>query len=222
MKVLALLALLVISSGCSLSNSAGSQVTNKNVTAPTPSQPVTASETSGPCPLKLSDAPVIDDLKLGITSDQVLALFPGSKDAPDVKSDLTRPVTRFGGSSLVIRPGNFEPKEKYAGVNQITFNFLDGKVSSFNIGYAGPEYPHVDKFVEVVTSRSNLPSVEHWEPYVGMDNQLKILKCTEFEVRVYAGGPGGSLNYVLVNDLVADKKLKERRAKAREQASPTP
>ena len=53
-----------------------------------------------------------------------------------------------------------------------------------------------------------------------MDTQLKILKCTEIEIRVFAGGQGGSLNYVLMRDLVADKKLKERKDKARQNATP--
>jgi hypothetical protein len=49
---------------------------------------------------------------------------------------------------------------------------------------------------------------------------MKILKCKDFEVRVFAGGEGGNLNYVLMRDLVADKTLKDRRAKAREKATP--
>ena len=55
-----------------------------------------------------------------------------------------------------------------------------------------------------------------------MDNQLKSLKCSEVEIRVFAGGQGGNLNYVLMRDLEADKKLKDRRAKARAKATPTP
>src|SRR6267142_2813573 len=57
-----------------------------------------------------------------------------------------------------------------------------------------------------------------WEAYVGMDNSLKILKCTDFEIRVFAGGQGGNLNYALMKDLAAEKKLKERRDKARAKA----
>jgi hypothetical protein len=51
---------------------------------------------------------------------------------------------------------------------------------------------------------------------------LKILKCTDVEIRVFAGGVGGTLNYVLMRDLAADKKLKDRRDKARAQATPSP
>jgi hypothetical protein len=55
-----------------------------------------------------------------------------------------------------------------------------------------------------------------------MDNQLKTLKCTDFEVEVFAGGKGGNLNYVKVKDLSAEKKLNDRRAKAAAKATPAP
>ena len=108
------------------------------------------------------------------------------------------------------------------GINQISLNLLDGRVAALTIGYDGPAYSHVDRFVEVVVKETSLPPMDQWEGYVGMDNQLKTLICAEFEVRVFAGGTGGSLNYIQVKDLVADKKLKTRRAKARAQATPSP
>src|SRR6185436_16527436 len=113
--------------------------------------------------------------------------------------------------------------DKFPGVNQISFNLLDGRVYNFSVRYDGPQWPHVDNFVAKFVEGKDLPPVDQWQPYVGMDN-LKMLKCADFEVRVFAGGEGGNLNYVQMQDLVADKKLKERRKKALEleQASPTP
>ena len=125
-------------------------------------------------------------------------------------------------SSFVVRPAKYESKDKFAGISQITFTLLDGRVSSFSVGYNGPEYSHVDKFVAKFVEGTNIPAVDQWEAYVGMDNQLKSLKCSEVEIRVFAGGQGGNLNYVLMRDLEADKKLKDRRAKARAKAIPTP
>jgi hypothetical protein len=55
-----------------------------------------------------------------------------------------------------------------------------------------------------------------------MDNQMKVLTCQDFEVRVFAGGEGGNLNYVLLTDLEADKTLKDRIKKAKAQAKPSP
>jgi hypothetical protein len=155
-----------------------------------------------------------------MTTEEVLALFPGSKEDEEVRSNLSRPASQFGQSSFLIRPAKYESKDRFAGINQITFTFLDGRVSSFSVGYNGPEYSHVDKFVTKVVEGTNLPPVDQWEAYVGMDNSLKILKCTDFEIRVFSGGQDGNLNYVLMKDLEAEKKLKERRDKARAKATP--
>src|SRR2546428_1181341 len=194
-----------VSLACSAYKPASPQSLARNNSTPAqaPSQTSNASAQEKPsCQLTLAQAPVLSGLKLGMTPDQVLPLFPGSKYDPEVRSSLARPSSQFGVSSFVIRPGRYESKEKFAGIKQITFTLLDGRVSNFTIGYNGPEYSHVDKFVTKFIEGTNLPPVDQWEAYVGMDNQLKILTCTDFEVRVFAGGPGGNLNYVLVKDLL--------------------
>jgi hypothetical protein len=174
------------------------------------------------CSLTVAQFPGIGLLRLGMTTEQVLALFPGSKEDPEVRASLSRPATALGASNFIIRPNRYQSKEQFAGVSQITLTFLDGRLSSFSIGYDGPEWSHVDKFVAKVTEGTNLPAADAWEAYAGLDTQLKTLTCSGFEVRVFAGGEGGNLNYVLMSDLVAAKTLKERRAKAREKAKPEP
>ena len=215
---------IAISIACT-NRSVGSQSSPTNSTAiqsPTSVNGTTQTQEKVPCTLTLVGAPSISGLRLGLTVDEVLALFPGSKEDPDVKTYLSRPPSQLGVSSLLIRPAKYGSKDQFAGTSQINFTFLDGRISNFSVGYNGPEYSHVDKFVAKFLEGTNLPAVDQWEPYVGMDNTLKVLKCSEFEVNVFIGGAGGNLNYVLVKDLVADKKLKDRRAKARAQASPTP
>lgn len=168
------------------------------------------------CSLSAAQAPGIGGLRLGMTAEQVLALFPGSKEDPEVRSGLSQPASPLGVSSFIIRPSRYQSKEKYAGVGQITLSLLDGRVTSFSISYDGPEWPDVDKFVAKVTEGTDLPAADAWEAYAGMETQLKILTCKEFEFRVFAGGKGGNLNYVSMSDLEAARTLKERRAKARE------
>lgn len=225
-RFFALVAFIVVSSiACSTYKSAGSPSN--------PNGPLTAAQTAPqtnsigsqekvPCTLAMASAPEIKGLKLRMTPDEVLALFPGSKDDPELRTELSKPPGQFGNSSFVIRPAKYESsKEKFADVTQITLTLLDGRVSNFTVGYNGPEWPHVDKFVAKVVEGTNLPAVEQWEANAGMDSQLKTLKCPDLEIRVFAGGQGGNLNYVLMRDLEADKKLKERRAKAREKPTPS-
>lgn len=168
------------------------------------------------CGLTAAEAPGIGGLRLGMTAEQVLALFPGSKEDPEVRSSLSKPASPLGVSSFIIRPGKYQLKDKFAGVGQIAFTLLDGRVSTFSINYGGPEWPHVDKFVAKVTEGTELPPADAWEASAGLETQLKVLTCTDFEIRVFAGGPGGNLNYVSMSDLEAARTLKERRAKARE------
>jgi hypothetical protein len=173
-----------------------------------------------PCSLVMDQAPVINGLRLGMTSEQVLTLFPGSKEDAEIRSSLSGSSKPFGMSSFLIRPDRYGSKEKFTGISEITVGLLDDRVSNLHVGYNGPEWPNVDKFVTKFTEGTSLPAVDTWEAYVGMDTQLKTLKCQDFEIRVFVGGQGGNLNYVLMRDLVADKTLKDRKAKARAKATP--
>jgi hypothetical protein len=217
-----LLLILGLCVACEIRSTGSSTPQNAAVVpVPSPTQTTDAAVSDrAPCSLVLDQAPVINGLRLGMTPDQVLSLFPGSNDDAEVRSALARPPSPFGVSGLLIRPDKFASKEKFAGVTQITFTLLDKHVSSINVGYNGPEWPHVDKFVEQFVEGRTLPASDQWEAYVGMDTQMKTLTCKDFEIQIFAGGKGGNLNYVLMRDLVADKTLKERRAKARQKATP--
>lgn len=183
---------------------------------------VSPAEQKPVCSLTKAQAPVVNGLKLGMTAEEVLAVFPGSKNDPELRAQVAQPPSQLGGSSFVVRPETLEPNEKLDAFTHFIFNLLDGHVSSINIGYNGPAYSQVDDFVTKFVEGTHLPPADKWQPYIGMDNQLKILTCKDFEVRVFAGGKDGNLNYVLLTDLEADGRLKERRAKARPSASPTP
>lgn len=215
--------LIVASIACTANTSVGSQPVAKATSEPQPNAQVssTASQEKQPCTLKFAGAPVVSGLRLGMTADELLALFPGSKDDTEITASV-RGVTSFGTATVVIRPDRYQSKEKFPGISQITVRLADGRVYEFTVNYNGPAYSHVDKFVAKFVEGTALPPTDQWDVYVGMDNQMKTLTCAEFEVRAFAGGQDGNLNYVVVKDLVADQKLKDRRAKARAQASPTP
>ncbi len=219
---LALSSLLVlVSLACSASRSVGPErVVNHGVEIQSTSTPSNVNQEKQPCTLTLAGAPSIRGLRLGITPNEVLELFSGSKDDAEVRASMSAAPTEFGVSNFVIRPAQYGSKDKFAGINQISLNLLDGRVAALTIGYDGPAYSHVDRFVEMIVKETSLPPMDQWEGYVGMDNQLKILRCKEFEVQAFVGGQGGNLNYVQMKDLMADKKLKDRRAKAREKSTP--
>ena len=169
-------------------------------------------------PLTLAQSPTINGLRLGMTPEQVLALFPGSKTDKDVQRDLNSPPSRFGVSSFMIKPAKYSTKTKFDRVTQIIFTLFDGRVSTIYVGYDSPVWEHVDEFVTDFSKGRNLPAADEWEAYVGMDTQLKTLNCKEFEVSLFAGGKNVQINYAQVRDLLALQKYKERRAKAKAEA----
>ncbi len=222
-QVLIALAILSVSVACKVDLSSASPNGNSaNANTQVANAGTGNDQQQSNCALTKAVAPVLNGLRLGMTPDEVLALFPGSKADDKLRPDVNIAETKFGNSSFIVRPSLYETKENFKGIRQITFAFLDSRVSSINIGYEGPAYPHVDQFVTRFVEGTSLPPADQWQGYVGLDNQLKILTCKDFEVRVFAGGEGGNLNYVLLTDLEADKKLKERRAKAKAQATPSP
>jgi len=168
------------------------------------------------CSLTMAQAPSLGGLKLGMTVDQMLALFPGSREDNEIRATLSRPASAFGVTNFIIRPSMYSTKARFVRISQINIAFLDGRLSNFYAGFNGPEWKHVDEFVKSFSTGTNLPPADAWEAYVGMDTQLKTLRCKEFEISIFAGGTGGNINYVKMQDTPALKKLKERRAKARE------
>ncbi len=207
--------LLFVSIACTAYKSAGSpSAHNVNAPAPANQSVAQASQERVACGLKISAAPAINGLRLGMTSEEILNAIPGSKDDPQIRTSLARPANEFGVSGLTVMPSKYPSKDQYPGISRVTFTFVDGHAYSLNLGYNGPKWGHVDEFVKKVIESSNLPSIEQWEDYPGMDTQMKMLKCAEFEVRVYAGGENGSLNYVGLKDLKAEKALREKEEKA--------
>jgi hypothetical protein len=165
--------------------------------------------------MTMARAPVVGGLRLGMTPQQVLALFPGSAKDKDIIASLASPVSKFGVSSFSITPGKYGSKAKLAAISQISLTLLDGRISGMHVGYNGPEWKHVDQFVAKFSAGTGLPAPDAWEARVGMDTQLKTLTCKDFEITVFAGGQGGNINYVQLKDLTAQQKLQERRDKAR-------
>jgi hypothetical protein len=176
-----------------------------------------AAHAQGTCTLKVAQVPSIGGLRLGMTPDEVLALFPGSREDGEVRAALSAPASGLGISGFFIQPQKYSSKAKFATASHITFTLLDGRISSLNVSYNGPEWKHVDQFVTKFSEGSKLPPASAWEAYVGMDTQLKTLKCRDFEISLFAGGKNvRNINYIEIRDMEAKRKLTERRAKAAE------
>ena len=203
-----------------------SKVSSTNQASPTPARsPANANgsdaSNEAPCSLTLAQQPVVNGLKLGMAPDEVLSLFAGSQDDPEVKANLAKPPSEFGVSAFTIRPANFGAKQ-FTDSNYISFTLLDGRVMKFYIDYGTGQRPSVDKFIDNFVQGTNLPASDVWQAYPGMENQLKTLRCAEFEIRAFTPVQAGIPSYVEFHDLPREKILKSRIDKAHAKASPQP
>jgi hypothetical protein len=138
----------------------------------------TAASGASECKMKLSQAPAIRGIHLGMTASEVLALFPGAERNEMFRQRLSQ--ARFGLVTAGVVPSNYESKEKLVGVRSVDFGFLDGELNFFSVTYYGPEWKSDAQFASRVAETLNLPGVESWRPSLGG----KDLACDGFEVSV--------------------------------------
>lgn len=170
----------------------------------------------GKCSLTVAQSPAIRGIRLGMSAEEVLGLFPGSSDAPDIRSALARSDKQFGVARFNVFTHQYASEAGFKGISQFDFEFLDNRLSSLYVGYNGPEWKDVDEFISRLSESLRLPGARDWEP--SNLKTLKTLKCAGFEIRVSVGGSDGNSNFVQVRSLVAEQMVRDRQAEAKEKA----
>lgn len=161
---------------------------------------------AGECKLKVAQAPAIRGIHLGMTVDQLLAVFPGSEKDESVRQQLSQ--SSFGLARATINPSTFSSKERFLGVNLVSVTFFDGELNSFWVEYNGPEWATSDQFASKVAATLSLPALEFW---IDSGTQAKVLKCDGFDVRAQmTQGPGTSSISVTNRERDASKAFRER------------
>lgn len=167
------------------------------------------------CTLTLAQSPTIRGVKLGMTTEEVLALFPGRSESPTIRSALNDAPKAFGVARFGVSISRDD--KPFDGVNQFDFEFLDDHLTSFYVGYNGPEWKSVDEFISRLSTSLKMPGVEYWEPHT-QETSYKSLKCAGFDFRVAVTGDGGNSNYVRVSDPRAPQTVAARQKEVKEKA----
>ena len=182
--------------------------------------PVQAQQTPpvGKCSLTLAQAPAIRDVRLGMSSEAVLKMFPGSSDEPYIRVQLSTADKRFGIVEFSI-PTTILPKPKFAGVNSLSLVFLDNRLSEYAFSYGGLEWKNVDDFISKFSEAFNLPRPEAWERSNLLS--LKQLHCQGFEMWASAEA-GGSWIRIRIPDIqqIVSGRQEAQKEKARKEFKP--
>ena len=152
------------------------------------------------CILKLADLPNAPELfgfRMGMTREDVKARVP--------RVEFGR-ANEFGVSKASISP-DFDPemdKTSLVGVRTISFDFLDGRLTSLWLGYDGTFKWHtVDEFVKGISPALHLPDA--WQPWKTRGQQLS---CADFQMTVGIVSEGASFHII---DLPAEETIANRR-----------
>ena len=178
------------------------------------SQTLSSSTANSGCSLNLVQSPEIRGIRLGMTSEQLLSLFPEEVNQHAITEAIKQShrVDKYGVARIDLRPDSKTVNPRWTGVNYITIELTDARVTSFHISYAGPEWKTVDQLVAKLSEVFGLPNVASWEPG---DESRKSLKCNGFVVDVYAFRSAGE-NLVRVRDTSAPRLVEDRRKAAKE------
>jgi len=161
-------------------------------------------------PIKPPEAgpPTIRGLKLGMTADELLAVFHA---ANDIRGQLQHAngYPHFGLLQLVLEPGDEATRERFKGIAACFVMFFDGHVSSIFIRYAsfpqGADWYNIDTLITKFSEAFGLPEASKWE--VEPDNdQTKLFKGNGFTVHVSITGGGSVGLYDSVIDGPAQAK----------------
>ncbi len=160
----------------------------------------------GKCALKLADLPDAPDLfgfRMGMSTAQVKLRVPQVAFGQ---------VNDFGVSKTSISP-DFDPqmdKASLSGIRTVSFDFLDGRLTSLWLGYDGTfKWQTVADFVKGISQSLHLP--EAWKPWKVRGQQLS---CADFQMTVSIVAEGPSFHII---DETAEQTVAARREAKEEQ-----
>jgi hypothetical protein len=163
------------------------------------------------CTLTVAEAPAIRGVKLGMTTEQLFSLFPGSaRNEFDQRSlAAARQLLSVGSVSFGVGEYNSPHNERLKDVNGIFIQFFDAQIVDFTVQYTrGPNwFSNLDDLVAKFSEALHLPPPSDWTASNGAS---KVLKCNGFEIEVgFVNGSGAGR--VSMRDPSWQIKAKQRR-----------
>jgi hypothetical protein len=191
----------------------GTQTTEMPKPAPPPPPQPT-------CKLTLAQAPVIRGLRLGMTSDELFAMFLADEGeefnrAQQLKKAELPP--HYGYTSFQFYTSRYATKDRFTGIGSLIIGLFDRKVTYISATYSpAPQFDRPGQLMEIITRQFGLPEFKDWPGY--RESQIgSLLSCAGFTFQVH----GYSENFsIILTDPTYGKIMKDReqadRAKKRE------
>lgn len=173
------------------------------------------------CNLSLSQILPIRGLRVGMSADELLTLFPGSRGQFKIKEALDKAALplNYGAAKLSFTSEEYpELKDRFANVQSFEISLVDGRVSSFRVQYQfsqGDRGDHgwtIDNWIAKFSESFNLPKPAVWEPPKA--SSYKSIKCRDFEAQASSNSPSISISsqayYQQVQKRINDERENRR------------
>ncbi len=151
------------------------------------------------CDFTKDNSPSVRGLRLGLTTQQLLALFPGSakrwaKEPKEIRvaREQAMAATSNEPGYLSFDPATDAAKDQFAGVDSVSAGLYKGWVIDFNVLYGGATWRTIDEWVAKLSETFKLPGAQDW--VVGpSENPNKVLKCNGIEIEAAIQGGSASI-----------------------------
>ena len=166
------------------------------------------------CNLTEATAPRVRGLRLGMSTQQLLALFPGSSKRREMKDAVEKAKAATGNEAayLVFDPATEGDAKQFGGVVAVSAGVNKGRVIDFSIQYGGATWRDVDEWVAKLSESLKLQGAGDWT--VGpSENPNKVLRCEGIEIEAAIQGGGSSIRIRNMEDgkAVADRNAADEK-----------
>jgi hypothetical protein len=148
----------------------------------------------GRCILTEATAPTIRGLKLGMTTYQLLAVFPGITKRIEMKEaiDKAKSVSSVEAVQLAFDPATDGDAQQFVGVDSVAAAVAGGRVVEFGLQYSGATWRTVDEWIAKLSEALKLPDSRDWGTGSN-ENPNKVLRCDGVEIEAAIQGGGASI-----------------------------
>jgi hypothetical protein len=146
------------------------------------------------CNLTEATSPNISGLRLGMTTQQLLAMFPNAGKRREVKDALMTAKTVGAGETtyLTFDPATDGSKDQFPGVDSVSAGLRKDRVVDLNVSYVGTSWGRIDDWVAKLSETFKLPGAQDWVTGPS-ENPNKVLKCDGVEIEAAIQGGGASM-----------------------------
>jgi hypothetical protein len=165
------------------------------------------------CNLTEASAPAVRGLKLGMSTQQVLTMFPGITKNREMKDSIDRAKSATGGEAVYLgfNPVTDGEAPQFAAIESVGLAVYKGHVVDISVQYGGATWRTIDEWIAKLSESFNLPNARDW--VVGPNEAPnKVLRCEG--VQIEAAIQGGSASIRIMNPTYL--RDSEDRAKAAE------